>query len=250
MKIQSTQKVSKKIVAGILLGLALLMIACNLSFNQSNPDKDATDVASVIESTLNAEWAKATEAAQAAAEVPPASPTSSPPTDTPPTVESPAEPTIEIQLSPTSAASDLTAKWYTWFTFIHWVPLSTGCQNMSVPCYKLIDDIKILEGEFDAILTAGNDIRVEESWPSPYLVYGNQRSLKYPASINLVVDGKPIVGKFLPTGEVNQWKEEYLDLSEYKGKKVRIQVVCPVGRQKVNSWIINDMRIVPDYKPD
>jgi len=250
VRTHTLQKLPSKFVTGILSMIVLFMVACNFSFNQSKSNLDETDVASVIESTLNAEWQKATEAALAVTEALPAPPTSPPATDLPLIVETSAVPTAEIQSSPTAVEAVPSSKWYTWFTAIHWVPLSTGCVNMSVPCYKLLDDIKILEGESDAILTAGNDILVEESWPSPYLVYSNQRSLKHQASLNLIVDGKPVVGRFISPGDVNFWKEEYLDLSGYKGKKVRVQFVCPVGRQGINSWFVNDMRIDPEYKPE
>ena len=243
------RQLSRRLVIGFLLSVAFFMAACDIGFNLSKPKLDETDIARAVEETLIAEEGNETGAAPVVTEAPSASPTSPAPTDTLVPIESPVEAPTQPPASPIPTAAELTEQVYSTFGALYWVPLSSGCKDMTTKCYKLNDDYRTLSGQAEAILTTDQDILVEESWPSPHLVYWNKRNLKFQATMNLFVDGTPITVKYIPKGEVGQWKEDFFDLSEYKGKTIRVQFICPVGMKYVSSWILNDLRIVPDYNP-
>ncbi len=98
------------------------------------------------------------------------------------------------------------------------------------------------------VLTSKIAVLIEENWISPYLVFWHERDLKYLAKINLRVDGTPITVKDY-TKSKGIWKQDYIDLKDYKGKNVIVQFISEVGKQHINSWFIQDVKIVPDFTP-
>ncbi len=243
-------RLPKGLLISILLVLILLIAACDLGFNLTKPELDETDIANAVEETLAAESTR--DAIEAPAEISATAPDTSlspQPSETPAPTEIQVEPPTPVLSSPTLLPANLSEVPLSDFKQLYWVPLNLGCKNNDASCFKLFDDYKTLGGQAEAILTGQDEVHLEESWPSPHLVYWNKRNLKYQATINLYVDGQPITVKFVPKGEVAQWKEEYLDVGDYKGKTIRVQFICPVGMKYVSSWFLNDLRIVPDYNP-
>jgi hypothetical protein len=239
-----------------LIFVALFVIfGCGLSLNKAKPTASEEDINSSVEATLNAEFIQNMHLTEtASALVIPDTPV--PPQPTPqeisiqtPTAEIPTEIPVQTQPALTEPPATLTEIPINDWKTQYWVPLGSGCQNNAAKCWKLNDDFKTVGGTSTAFLTSTENILIEENWPSPYLVFWNKRNLRFEAMLSLFIDGTLSNVKVIPTGTNQLWKEETLDLSRYKGKNIRVQISCPVGMQYVNSWFINDFRIVPNYQP-
>jgi hypothetical protein len=152
------------------------------------------------------------------------------------------------QATATSPVAEQEVSLTAWQT-VYWAILNSGCQIKAAPCWKLFDDYKTTQGQAIAFLTSKEEVLIGENWNRPHLVYLNKRELRYEAKVTLIVDGKPVDVRIIPKGSVQIWTEEAIDLSNYKGKNVKVQFSCPVGMPRINSWFIQNVRIVPDYQP-
>ena len=259
---RSTRITTTRRVSFLVIILVFLALACALP-GASSVDTQSTSIALGVQASQIAAQATELETQRQAVAV--ASPTLPPaPTDDLQATEQvekataqALEPTNNVVLpsdtplpQPTEASSAPAEaatidNWETLF----WVRLSSGCQIKDATCWKLNDDFKTTQGRAVAYLTSEDPVLIEESWPRPYLIFLNKRSLRYEARVTLIVDGKPTDVRIVPTGSV-AWIEDEIDLSSYKGKSVLVQFSCPVGMQYINAWFIQNIRIVPDYQAE
>ncbi len=211
---------------------------------------DETDIARAVDETLQAEGG-ATLASVVTEPAPATNTPLPPPANLPPTLsvatDTPIAADTDTPLPPTEEpASSLPTEITEWQP-LYWVPLSSGCTEAKSLCWKLNDDFKTVGGQNTAYLTSKQEVYIEESWANPALVYWNKRDLKDQAMLSLVVDGRLSNVRVIPTGVAQLWKVESFDLSDYRGKTIKIQFSCPVGMRRVNSWFIHNVQIVPDY---
>ncbi len=100
------------------------------------------------------------------------------------------------------------------------------------------------------VLTSKQSYLVDSSWPSPYLFYWNKRRITSPASVELIIEGTPILVKEYPKGN-SDWSRDAIDLSPYKGKEIsiRFSVMGKWGSGVPGSeWYLENIRIVINYK--
>jgi hypothetical protein len=248
--------------AAILFFLLLLTLACALP-GTSSLDTQATSIALGVQASQIAAQATELETQKQALSVTPTQPPA-PTADLQATAQAEqataqaVEQTRNAPLLPsdtplpqatvTSPASEAVTTLDDWQTQ-YWVPLSSGCEIKDAPCWKLFDDYKTTQGQAVAFLTSKQEVLIADNWSRPYLVYLNKRELRYQAKVSLIVDGQPIDARIIAPGTVQVWKEDYIDLSNYRGKNVIVQFSCPVGMPHINSWFIQNVQVIPDYEP-
>jgi hypothetical protein len=235
----------------------LIISASGCEFiNNLSPSVNETDLNTSVEATINAER-NITQAAQVVIDQTAsalqatidaqATSLAQIPTQEPVQTE---EPTIAPSDTPeaTQAPIDSTAIPITDWSMLYWRPLSSGCHFKDQMCWKLFDDYKTTQGWAEAVLTSKTSVQIEENWPSPYLVYWNERDLRFAARLVLHVDGTPIKVKDLSKTKSN-WQQDFISLEEYKGQQVIVQFISNVGEKYISSWFIQNVQIVPDFTP-
>jgi hypothetical protein len=252
-----------------LVALALLssILACSINLPGITPSKNPTDVARNVEATINAETVatmqsqetqiaggivptqgedpgvsatiqsqQATMDAQATSLLPPA--TQPPATEIPLVASS--VPTSGASLEPVSITD-----WKMYF----WVPLNSGCKVLNLPCWKLADDWKTAQtSSGDGVLTSKAPVLIDAAWDRPYLVFWNKRQLRRTGAVELQMDGDWIGVKNLNQTRT-EWVQEAIDLQPYKGKRMIVRFMAQIGYAQQSTWFIQDVKIVPDYKP-
>jgi hypothetical protein len=255
---KTTSVIKISLGISIIFILSIFLTSCEFIAENDTSLQETSDQLS-IEQTLNAFSAETLQAQQTgdsaqmtmdalqATNDAQATALSNPPTqsssitDTPVQPEAPTPPPSPVPPQSTPIA-------ITEWKMLYWRPLSSGCHLEDMMCWKLFDDFKTVGGPTDAALTSKEAVFIEESWQSPYLVFWHDYELKYDARIYLRVDGTLIAVKDYSKTK-GYWKEDYVDLRDYKGKNVIVQFLSRVGERHINSWFIQDVKIVPDYTP-
>jgi hypothetical protein len=251
----------------VALSLLFSILACAINLPGTTPPKNSTDVARSVEATVNAETVatlqsqetqiasgivptqsedpgvsatiqsqQATMDAQATSLLPPA--TQPPETEIPLVASS--VPTSGASLDPVSITD-----WKMYF----WVPLTSGCKVLNLPCWKLADDWKTAQtSSGDGVLTSKAPVLIDAAWERPYLVFWNKRQLRRTGAIELQVDGDWIGVKNLNQTRT-EWVQEAIDLQPYKGKQMIVRFLAQIGYAQQSTWFIQDVKIVPNYKP-
>jgi hypothetical protein len=250
-----TSRPSSTILTALLF-LALILAISGCEFI-SNPSAKETDINISIEATVNAEKANTQAAQQAinqtasalqatidAQATALAKPEAQEPTRTETSIAAPPSETPEPTTTPLEAAAVSIVDW----KMLYWRSLSSGCHFKDQMCWKLFDDYKTTQGRAEAVLTSKTPVHIEENWPNPYLVFWNERELRFSAKLILHIDGTPIKVKDLSKSKTI-WQQDSLSLQDYKGKDVIVQFISNVGERYISSWFIQDVQIVPDFKP-
>lgn len=246
-------------ILALLLPLVLAALACNFQTGE-DPTLKETDVAIGIQQTLIALTATALEAELLAppATLPPAEtvpPEAPQPSPTPEQVATqpplPSDtPTVEVQ--PTSSAPEriLLTDWGMQF----WAPLSSGCTIKEAPCWKMDDNYNKHLGSAYLTLISKTPLLIEESWSNPRLTFWHKYKFERAANIDIQVEGRwiNVMGLSNKTSG-GRWIQEAIDLSNYKGKEILIRFVAAgiwgSGGIKGSDWFVNDINLVPNYKP-
>ena len=254
------------ILLPVLISLTMMISSCSSNIPSVDPVKRLTDVARIVESTLNSEKVAtyqvkqtlnagqsiATQAvspntgatiqaqqstldAQSTSLSPQA--TQPPPADTPQTAP-----------TPTSAGSVAPVQILDW-KLLYWFSLPNGCKG-DEPCWRTDDDYKKHLGQSPMVLASKQSYLIDPNWPKPYLVFWNKREIATPATVELIIDGTPILVKQYPKGQ-SEWSSEAIDLSRYKGKEILIRFTVSgkwgSGRIPGSEWYLENIQIVPDY---
>lgn len=260
------------ILLPILASLTMIISSCTFNVPAVDPSKRQTDVSRSVESTLNAEKVatyqaqQTQDAGQPTLEQPETPDTNATiqaqqatldaqSTSLSPQVTLPA-PSDTPQVAPTLAPGGLPEPvqlldWKMGF----WIPLSSGC-NGKTPCWKTNDDYNKHFGN-PLVLTSKTSVLIDSNWPKPYLVFWNKRDNNNPATVEVIIDGTPIIIKQYPKGQ-KDWTSDAIDLSAYKGKEIFVRFVTsgklttPMGnmkREPTTNWYVANIQIFPTYKP-
>jgi len=255
------------ILLPILISLTIIISSCSFNVPAVDPAKRQTDVSRSVDSTLNAEKVatyqvqQTLDAAQPVATQPESPNTNATmqaqqatldaqSTSLSPQITQPA-PTDTPQVTPSlaSAASLDPVQILDW-KLVYWFYLPNGCRA-GAPCWRTDDDYKKHLGLSPMVLTSKQSYLIDPNWPKPYLMFWNKRRNTSPAAIDLIIDGTPIGIKQYPKGQI-EWSTDAIDLSNYKGKEIiiRFSVSGKWGSGTPGSeWYLEDIRIVPNYKP-
>jgi hypothetical protein len=251
----------------IALVLLFSILACSTDLPGNTPPKNSTDVARSVEATINAETVATMQAqeTQGAGGIVPTQPEDPgvgatiqaqqatmdaqatsllPPPTQPPATEIP----LVATSAPTSGASLDPVSITDWKMYF-WVPLTSGCKLLNVPCWKLADDWKTAQtSSGDGVLTSKEPVLIDAAWERPYLVFWNKRQLRRTGAIEIQVDGEWIGVKNLNQTRV-EWVQDAIDLGPYKGKQMIVRFLAEIGFAQQSTWFIQDIKIVPNYKP-
>jgi hypothetical protein len=251
----------------VCLSLSMVFPSCASNTPLVDPSTRQTDVARHVEATLNAEKV-ATYIAQQTLDA--GQPIATQPTglntnatiqaqqatlDARSTAQSPQEtqpaPADTPQVTPTLplASSSDPIQILDWkMTF--WVSLPGGCKGHNA-CWRTNDDYKKHLGLTPMILTSTQSYLIDPNWQRPYLVFWNKRDISYPATVELIVDGRPMIVKQYERGQTD-WLSEAIDLSPYKGKEIsfRFSVGGKWGSGRVpgSEWYLENVQLIPSYK--
>jgi hypothetical protein len=255
------------IALSVLVILGGLSTSCTFNAPTVDPAKRETDVARKVESTLNAEKVatyvaqqtldaggpvatqpanlgqNATIQAQQATLV--AQSTMLSPQETlPPPADTP-------QVAPTLAPviSSEPIQILDW-KMAFWVSLPNGCKGDS-PCWRTNDDYKKHLGMSPMVLTSEKSFLIDSSWSRPTLVFWDKRKISNPGTVELIIEGTPILIKEYPRGQT-EWSSESIDLSAYKGKEISIRFAVNgkwgSGGIPGSEWYLENIQIIPDFK--
>lgn len=247
-------------IMALILPLVLATLACNFQTGDDQTLKE-TDIAISIQQTLIALTATALEAELLAppATLPPAETAQPEATQTPlPTqAEVATQPplpsdTPAAAVTPTSPAPELVPVLDWGMSF--WVPLNSGCTIKDALCWKMDDNYNKHLGSAYLTLSSKTPILIDESWPNPYLTFWHKYKFERTANVDLKVEGKWINVKNLSNlSSGGRWIQEAINLKDYQGKEILISFtgagIWGSGGIKGSDWFVNDVNIVPDYKP-
>jgi hypothetical protein len=256
------------ILLPILLSLIFVSSACSFNVPSVDPVKRQTDVARSVESTLNAEKVATYQVQQTQnAAQPAATQPDSPNTDA--TIQAQqatldaqstslsAQATQPIpldtpQVAPTLApAVSLDPMQILGWKMAFWVSLPKGCRG-NAPCWRTNDDYKKHLGQSPMMLSSQQSYLVDPNWPKPYLVYLTKWKIQNPATVELIIDGTPIIVKQYPKGQ-SDWTNDRIDLSNYKGKEISIRFAVNgkwgSGGIAGSEWYLENIQLIPSYKP-
>jgi len=230
--------------------------------------KRQTDVSRSVESTLNAEKVATFQVQQTLdAAQPSATLTESPNTnatiqaqqatlDARSTSLSPQDtqpaPTDTPQATPSLApAASLDPIQLLDWKMAFWVSIPNGCRGKAA-CWKTNDDYKKHLGQSPMVLVSKQSYLIDPNWPKPYLIYLTKWKITNPATVELLIDGTPIIVKQYPKGQ-NDWTTDRIDLSNYKGKEISIRFAVNgkwgSGGIAASDWYLENIQIIPNYKP-
>jgi hypothetical protein len=250
----------------IALALFISILACSTNLSGNAPPQNSTDVARSVESTINAETVATMQAQETLdakgivatkTEDPGVSATiqaqqatlDARATSLIPQVTQP--PATEISLASvtptlrTLLESVSITQWNMYF----WVPLSSGCKVINIPCWKLADDWnKAQSSSGDGVMTSKEPVLIDPAWERPFLVFWNKRLLRRTGAVDIQVDGEWIGVKNLSDTK-SEWAQEAIDLQPYKGKQLIVRFLSEIGYYQQSTWFIQDVKIVPNFKP-
>jgi hypothetical protein len=253
-----------------LVGSALLfsIFACSINLPGNFPKQDPTTVARSVESTINAETVATMQVQQtldASASVAVATATEDPgvnatiqaqqatldaqATSLVPQVTQPPATEISLATSTPGSGAPQNPASLTDFKMYFWVPLSSGCKLADLPCWKLADDWKTAQSSSgDGVLTSKQALLIDPAWEKPYLVFWDKRVLRRTGAVEIQVDGVWITVKNV--GQTHsEWTQQAIDLQPYKGKQMIVRFISEIGFAQQSTWFIQDVKIVPNYKP-
>lgn len=247
----------------LVIPLLLIAVACDLPFG-STPSLQETQAALGVQSTFDAERAATLNAQQTII----ASQATQPPPPADSTVQAqqatlsvqqttiaqqstqmvqqtPVEPTPEptLESSPTAEpALSLEPILFTEWKMSAWVVINSGCKIPDMVCWKMMD----AKNE-DAYLTSREGVYIDPSWPKPYLVFWNKRDLKNNADLS-ILSSTGLGGLVGYSNSSVNWKQEAIDISQYKGQTITLQFYASVWYY-FNEWFIQEVQVVPNFTP-
>jgi hypothetical protein len=252
----------------VLPALVLLfsILACSIALPENTPLRNSTEVARSVEATINAETVATLQLqeTQNASEVV-ISQTEDPGINA--TIQSqqatldaqatsllldatqpPATEVVLATSAPTSPASPDSLPILDWKMYF-WVPLTSGCKLPDLPCWKLADDWKKAQGTSGVgVMTSKEALMIEPAWEKPYLVFWDKRQLRRTGAVEIQVDGTWIT--VMNVGHTNtDWRRQEIDLQPYKGKQMIVRFMSEIGYYQQSSWFVQDVKIIPDFKP-
>jgi hypothetical protein len=256
------------ILLPVIISLAIIISACSFNVPSVDPAKRQTDVARSVESTLNAEKV-ATYQVQQTLDAAPLVATQPDNPDTNATIQAqqatldaqstslspqatqpppPDTPQVAPTLAPAGSVDPIQIlDWKMAF----WVSLPNGCRGKD-PCWRTNDDYKKHLGMSPMVLASQKSYLIDSSWPKPYLVFMTKWKIQNPATVELIIDGTPIIVKQYPKGQ-SDWSNDRIDLSNYKGKEISIRFSVNgkwgSGGIAGSEWYLENIRILPSYKP-
>jgi hypothetical protein len=259
----------------ICMGILMIMItACGFDLGKVDTSASKTDVARSVEATLNAEKV-ATFQAQQTLDTSQSVAQQTESLDTEATLQA-QQATLDAQAtsfapqitqpSSTEAVLTLTSvsslepiqilEW----TMQYWYNPASGCEGVQ-PCWITVDDFE-KHGGSDLILSSKQNYLIDPSWPNPYLTFRHKRENPNTVTVEIIIDGTPIIGQTYPKGQ-KYWSNDAIDLSDYKGKEIIVRFVTPGKQTKgmagswgsvgagspKTRWYVANIQIIPDYKP-
>ncbi len=248
----------------ILLPLALAALACNFQ-TQQNDGLRQTDIALGVQQTLLAQTASAlsvegskpTTIAVVASATPAqptatsgAAPIADKPTDTP--IPTPAPSDTPAQ--PTSASASQEEILITEWKLNFFNPINSGCKVPNTGCWAMNDDFKKHSGN-ELSLVSKVPVLIDPGWPRPYLVFWHKYTFQKTARVDISGNGTWSTMLILNQQKSSDvWKPGAIDLSMFKGKEILINFAAEgkwLAHPSIpgSDWIINDVRIVPNYNP-
>lgn len=255
------------ILLPILVSLAMILSSCTFNVPAVDPSKRQTDVARSVESTLNAEKVATYQAQQTLdAGQPIVEPSETPNTNAtiqaqqatldaqstslPPQVTQPAATdTPQVTSNLPLVASPEPIQILDW-KMLYWFSLPNGCRG-DAPCWRTNDDYNKHLGLSPMVLTSQQSFLIDPNWPAPNLVFWNKRKNSSPATIELIIDGTPIIVKEYPKGQ-SDWSSDEIDLAPYKGKEISIRFAVSgkwgSGRIPGSDWYLESIQIIPNYE--
>ena len=257
------------ILLPFLISLTMIVSSCSFNVPAVDPSKRQTDVARSVELTLNAEKVATYQVQQTLdAGQPIATQPDSPDTNATiqaqqatldaqstslsPQVTQPPLPSDTPQSAPTLApAGSLDPIQILDWKMAFWVSLPNGCRG-DAPCWRTNDDYKKHLGLSPMVLSSLQSYLIDPSWPKPYLAYVTKWKISNPATVELIIDGTPIIVKQYPKGQ-SEWTNDGIDLSNYKGKEIFIRFAVNgkwgSGGIPGSEWYLENIQIIPSYKP-
>jgi serine/threonine-protein kinase len=161
------------------------------------------------------------------------------------TTAAPAEPSATTAASPTTAAS-LDEVAITEWGMSYFGELRNGCKEHPALCFSLKDNYKDTQSGVNAVLVSEEEVLIDPSWPSPHLVFLTQRKLPHHATLEIGAGGEWTTIHTFPTNE-SPWREEFFDLSRYKGKEILVRFSSYINGFPQSDWLLENVRIVPAY---
>jgi hypothetical protein len=246
----------------ILVPLLLAALACNFQVKQDDGLRQ-TDIAVGIQQTqlaqtasaLVAEGSKSTQAVLyvTATVGPPATPGSQPVAENPtaalpPATAAPSDTPTASTNTPTSQEDIVLTDWRLNF----FLPVNSGCKVPDSGCWRMNDDFKKHSGS-QLSLVSKVPVKIDPSWPSPYLVFWHKYKFENKAHIDISGDSVWSTIKVLDKQKSSNWKKDAISLEMFKGKEVLVNFaaygIWGSGGIPGSDWYINDVRIVPNYTP-
>jgi hypothetical protein len=250
----------------VALTLLFSILACSINLPGNTPPQNSTDVVRSVESTINAETVATMQAKQTldvsapvvvATEDPGVSATiqaqqatlDAQATSLLTQVTQPAATEISLTTSTPASGAPLDSASITEWNMYFWVPLTSGCKLPDIPCWKLADDWKKAQSSSgDGVLTSKEPVLIDTAWERPYLVYWNKRLLRRTGAVDIQVDGMWITVRNVGDTR-SEWAQEAVDLQPYKGKQLIVRFMSEIGYYQQSTWFIQDVKIVPNFKP-
>jgi len=249
----------------VLVPLALAALACNFGSGE-DPSLRETDIAIGIQQTLLAQTSSAMQAGLTAATstLPAVQATASPPQPTippsPTTIEVATQPIIstspaEPSSTPTSLAPQSIQ--LTDWEYIAFRPINSGCKLDDAPCWLLRmsgSGMWKSTAPTEGTMTTQSPIFIDPAWGNPALVFWHNFQTKgFGYRVNLQIDrqwSEVRRGDAPTTG----WVQEVINLKDYKGENLSFNFTSTVVVRFLTpnisvNWYIQDVQIVPDYKP-
>jgi hypothetical protein len=250
----------------LILPLVLASLACNIQ-TQQNDGLRQTDIALSVQQTLLAQTASAltssgskpTSAIQAASATPAPTatqavvPVAEKPTEIPPS-NTPPVPTPVPSNTPAAQAASLDSFPIKDWKMNFFLPINSGCKVPETGCWRMNDDYKKHFGLTELSLVSKTPLKIDPSWPRPYLVFWHRYKFENTAHIDISGDNVWSTMKILDRQKSSDsWRREAIDLAMFKGKEIVIKFgaagIWGSGGIPGSDWFINDIQIVPNYTP-
>ncbi len=129
--------------------------------------------------------------------------------------------------------------------------INSGCYFPNQVCWKGDDKYTFEQnGIINLTLSSREPVFVDPSWSNPYLLFWHKFSIPRYATISINADGRwSLMGTY--TGK-QDWALSAIPLELFKEKNIKIQFLAegkPFAYDPKADWYIQDIKIIPDYKP-
>ncbi|MBN1147548.1 MAG: serine/threonine protein kinase [Anaerolineales bacterium] len=151
------------------------------------------------------------------------------------------------QASPTAEVS-LDEVMITEWGMAYFAKLTGGCYEKPALCFKLNDNYRDTQSGVHASLISKEEILIDPSWPNPHLVFWTHSILPHKGQLDISANGDWSTLRQFDTKRV-EWQENAIDLSMFKGKNIVIKFWSMVNGYPQSTWFLENLKIVPDYKP-